>query len=292
MRRVHARFTIVGAVALALVSVSATALAEEPGPPPAGYAPPASAYAAKAGAQTHDGFYLRMGIGLGYLSAKDKLEFSFGNATSSGDATISGTGVSGEFALGGTVAPGLVLGGASQFGVFPKPKVSSGGQSVTADNGVVLSSLGLLLDYYIDPKDGFHIQGLVGYATLQSTNSSNNSKTPSGLALSAGVGKEWWVGDEWSVGILGRVQYVNAKADYGLATETITAIVPAVMATFTYHLASAGLRAQRRTRDRTRAATAGPSARAPSPRGAASPSPPGTRAGAPGPRTDPGACAR
>lgn len=313
MRKVHARFTSVGAIALA-VSISTTAMAEEPA---SGYAPPA--YPSKAGAQTHDGFYLRMGLGLGYLSAKDKLEFSFGNTTSSGDATISGTGVSGEFALGGTVAPGLVLGGASQFGVFPKPKVSSGGQSVTADNGVVLSSLGFLIDYYIDPKDGFHIQGLVGYATLQSTNSSNNSKTPSGLALSAGVGKEWWVGDEWSVGILGRVQYVNAKADYGLATETITAFVPAVMATFTYHLGPAPeevawkfeerrrgrplslsrrgpsasrIRAQRRRRDRTRAATAGPSARAPSPRGAASPSPPGTRAGAPDPRTDPGACAR
>jgi len=225
MRKVHARFTSVGAIALALVSISTTAMAEEPA---SGYAPPA--YPSKAGAQTHDGFYLRMGLGLGYLSAKDKLEFSFGNATGGNDVTISGTGVSGEFALGGTVAPGLVLGGASQFGVFPKPKVSSGGQSVTADNGVVLSSLGFLIDYYIDPKDGFHIQGLVGYATLQSTNSSNNSKTPSGLALSAGVGKEWWVGDEWSVGILGRVQYVNAKADYGVATEKITAFVPAVMA--------------------------------------------------------------
>jgi hypothetical protein len=108
-----------------------------------------------------------------------------------------GLGTALEFALGGTAAPGLVVGGMTS----PKFLLVGGSEFAT------MSFLGPFVDYYPDPSNGLHFLGGVGVAT---TNVPDrwNSFAVSFEAL-AGLGKEWWVGSQWSIGLLGRLSYMN-----------------------------------------------------------------------------------
>jgi hypothetical protein len=236
---------------LATLLVAPTLLAQG-APPPAGYPPPPNAYAppppgyyppppgayAPPGypavdptVHNHDGFYLQMALGIAYASVKESVN---GNEL----GTISGGGGAGHLLIGGTIARGLVLGGGLQVGVFPGPKVSTAGYSGTASSDLKLNvtTLGPFVDYYFDAAQGLHLQGLIGIGTLSVSDSNGNRSTdnPSGLAASLGIGNEWWIGEQWSFGILGRIQIVNAKSSSSSEVKD-TAIVPALLATFTLH---------------------------------------------------------
>jgi hypothetical protein len=64
--------------------------------------------AAAAEPRTHDGFYLRLGVGPGYALG------TLASDAGSGDST--GVNVSTQLAIGWTVRPGLVVGGAQSDG--------------------------------------------------------------------------------------------------------------------------------------------------------------------------------
>jgi hypothetical protein len=209
-------------------------------PPPPGYGPPpAAAYDSpgRAGSDptvhNHDGFYLQMALGLGYASVKESV-----GGTDLG--TISGLGGAAQLMIGGTVARGLVIGGGIQTGVFPGPKLSTAsGYSGSASNDLKLniSAVGPFIDYYFDPTQGLHLQALIGLGTMSISDSNGNrsSNNPSGLALAIGIGNEWWIGEQWSFGVLGRLQYINAKSGTSPLEVTDSALVPALLATFTLH---------------------------------------------------------
>ena len=56
-----------------------------------------------------------------------------------------------------------------------------------------------------------------------------------GTGLVLGVGYEWWIGDQWSAGILGRLVYGSVKGkDAGIELEHKLTI-PSLLATFTFH---------------------------------------------------------
>ena len=181
----------------------------------------------------HDGFYLRLGLGVGYLHDSITLK----GVTSNTDFSIKGFGIPLEIALGGTIAPGLVLGGAIQGGSFPNPTAKFGGISGDLNTTAVLSSIGPFVDYYPDPRGGLHFQGFVGYGVIgaQDDDGDTSSDNPKGVALSAGVGHEWFVSQGWSIGVLGRLQYAHLTWSSGGAKETDSVISPGVLASFTYH---------------------------------------------------------
>ena len=202
-------------------------------PPPPAEPVPASDLP-RAGSHTHDGFYLRMAIGPAYVFLNS--DVTIGTASASG--SVSGPGLAGELMLGGTVAPGLVVGGGSQGAVLPSGasgtiKASDGTSSdlKTTETGVG-NMIGPFADYYFKPQDGLHAQLLLGYAQYQA--GSSDSGKSSGFGVSAGFGNEWWVADEWSIGVLGRLQYFSLKGS-GAGTPTLTAYVPAALISFTYH---------------------------------------------------------
>lgn len=205
-----------------------------PPPPGYGYAPPPE----RRGVRTHDGFYLRMALGIGVLRDSETVTGT-GNSYS---ATISGTALATEFAIGGTLANGFVLGGAIQSASAPSPSYKVSGQTSTASPDVTVqaSAIGLFADVYPNPKAGFHIEGLLGFGVLHAESnkngSSSSSKDPSGLALAIGVGHEWWVGEEWSLGVLGRLQYMSLKYDSGNGlVDKNSVTIPALLMTLTYH---------------------------------------------------------
>jgi hypothetical protein len=182
---------------------------------------------------THDGFYFRFALGPGYAADAYTTKF----AGRSQDGSIRGIGVASELMIGGTVAPGLALGGGLQSDAFPKPTVKVGDLSAEGSGTLQLATLGPFVDYYLNPKGGFHIQGMLGLAVLSARDREGNSskRNPSGSIASVGVGQDWFVSDAWSVGILGRLQVATTKYSENGVEETHTTVVPAVLASFTYH---------------------------------------------------------
>jgi outer membrane autotransporter protein len=155
---------------------------------------------------------------------------------------ISGGGAMFEAVFGGTVAPGFVLGAALIGHAASEPTVEIDGNEQTAENTTLqLSTLGLLAQYYFDPKSGFYVQALIGLGTANSRYDANGisveSKSSSGIALGVGAGYDFWIGDQWSMGPEFRVLYANMKYE-GSDTEakrTDEAVVPTLALTFTLH---------------------------------------------------------
>jgi hypothetical protein len=113
----------------------------------------------------------------------------------------------------------------------------------------VLSTIGPFVDYYFMPDQGFHAQAGFAFAVapLKLSNGLVDSKiTPTGWAAMLGTGWESWVGEQWGIGVLARVQYSRLHAseatiEGGNADQTVDldltehVIVPAVLFTATYH---------------------------------------------------------
>ncbi len=188
----------------------------------------------KAGYQTHDGGYVRLALGGGGI---------FSTIKDTNDATVSAGAVALEIAFGGTPFPGFVVGG----GIFgastaSQPSLSQGGKTVTIDRATV-SMLGLFVDWYPNPKDGWHVQGAVGPTALQLTaQAGGNSLNGTGFGALVGGGYEWFVSEQWSIGILGRLQYASPSVSFSTGTTTLTSTkyesstwAPALMFAATYH---------------------------------------------------------
>ncbi|HEY6557979.1 MAG TPA: hypothetical protein VI072_11930 [Polyangiaceae bacterium] len=184
----------------------------------------AAAPDASADPRTHDGFYLHLNAGLGYLSTTAELA---GN-----EATYSGVSLPSALMLGGTVGPVAIGGGLFGDYAFSPSGESDGMSSDLGDVSMTLVGIGVFADYYVDPHGGLHFQPFVGWGGLEfSVDGDSGGSDPTGLVLALGAGYDWWVADEWSIGVMGRIAY----APLSLNDVSFTTIAPAVLATFTYH---------------------------------------------------------
>jgi opacity protein-like surface antigen len=159
------------------------------GPPPPGYGPPR----AYGGIHTHDGFFLQLDLGAGAMST----------STSYGGSTIDMSGTAGQFslALGGAVAPNLILAGHLWGVSVSSPDVEIDGQSFgTADATLGLSGIGLNVTYYIMPVN-IYLSVTPSIGVLTSESGGTTGETENGFALRLAAGKEWWVTDNWGLGL-------------------------------------------------------------------------------------------
>ena len=189
----------------------------------------------RAGVHTHDGFYFRFGFGFGSLSGTVKDEI--GGQSVDGD--VSGTGFSGELAFGGTVAPGLALGGGIYGTTIPEPEYEADG--VSSDGGAIgISLIAPFADYYFSPTSGFHLQGALGYAMVTAAKGEPypyEDASGGGVGLMLGVGYEAWVGEQWGLGGLARVLYSSGSVtgDDSDESKDYTGAVFSLLLTTTLH---------------------------------------------------------
>jgi hypothetical protein len=167
-------------------------------------------------ARTHDGLYVRLGAGVAYFSdsaESDPLPLLGGTVQAT--ATAGGPVLQGG--VGGTVAPGLIIGGRWLFEMLPGPTATNVQWRDTnpGDFEFDFSTFHVLspfVDYYFDPDKGMHVQGNLGLAILalgdgRNVDFGNNveGQTAFGLGFGAGFGYEWWLSDTWSGGVLGEL---------------------------------------------------------------------------------------
>jgi hypothetical protein len=181
---------------------------------------------AEAAPETHDGFYLQLNAGIGYLSSSAEVF----NTT----VTYSGVTLPSALLLGGTVGPVVIGGGFfGDYAFSPSYEVEGGGAMMPdADVSMTLVGIGIFADIYPDPKKGLHFQPFVGWGGLETTvNGDAGGSDPTGLVLAVGGGYDWFVSDNWSIGVMGRFAYAPLSLD----DVGYTTIAPSLLATFTYH---------------------------------------------------------
>jgi hypothetical protein len=192
----------------------------------------ASTASAQSAPHEHDGLYARLGAGI---------PFAFGSAERDGGgpkADISGIGLATELAIGGTLAPGLVLGGGVYSMILPSPKYEfDGGEQTLGTHHA--GTLGPFVDYYFDPKGGLHAQAalLVAFLVVDEKKDEFEGENGGGFGVMAGVGYDFWIGEQWSVGPLFRFTYakLNVTGNDSEAESDVTLMAPALLAAFTYH---------------------------------------------------------
>jgi len=192
------------------------------------------AASASADPETHDGFFLKLELGPGYLSMPGTAEAG----SASVDTSIKGVGAIGGLLIGGTPADGLVVGGASLAHVVSSPTVEVDGRELDTNDSLTLSVLGPFVQYYPDPSAGLNLGLVLGYASASGGND-DVDEAATGFGVSASVGNDWWIGEEWSLGVAGRFTYANVKYESSSGGLTVTqkynAMVPGAVLTLTYH---------------------------------------------------------
>jgi hypothetical protein len=181
------------------------------------------------GAYLHDGFYLRLGNGFGYVATSGDGPL--------GNASVSGVGPLSFLAIGGNVERGLVVGGTIGSATTRqtlKGAPAGGPGKVTAGP----FNLGAFIDWFPNPTAGWHVGGSLG---LGGPSLSDDNVRWAGIGLAGSVfgGYDAWIGPEWSLGVsllaMGSPQATLKDTDqketgYQMATGSI-----GILGTILYH---------------------------------------------------------
>jgi hypothetical protein len=222
-------------------SADARCVADAPPPPPAYppvypqpplYAHPEAEPSPPAhveGREQHDGFMLRLTLGVGGGGT---------NFETDDGADMNLTGVSGSFGIdiGGALTENLVLHGRlSSFTLFD-PKVELGGQDLgrAEDASVTANLFAAGLTYYFMPVN-IYLTGAVGVSWLSASYRGDDGRsTDAGLGVNLDVGKEFWVGDNWGLGIAGQFWWSTLTEEDGGIESHVSMIGGAVLFSATY----------------------------------------------------------
>ena len=186
--RVLALTNAPGAAAGAASGVAAAA-----GPAPVAPAKaPAPAPPPESKARRHKGFFLRLDGGIGYASS---------SASVTGySASISGASSQFGLAIGGGVVENVLAGGEVWGGVMFSPTVQVNGRTGTGSASAALIGFGPHISFYFMPANVY--LALTPSVTVVSlTANGTSASTKAGFGAKIGLGKEWWVGDRWGLGL-------------------------------------------------------------------------------------------
>jgi len=175
--------------------------------PPAGGDVQGEPRASDGTARRHEGLYARLTLGTALRG--DEHVVGEGDTNKAGAGTLT---LEYELAIGGSLAPGVVLGGAL-LGLL-------GGPSLEFDMGrgaptiAAPGALAIFLTWYPSATGGWHAQGLVGGARGDRTGGEGElaDRAFVGGVLGIGGGYEWWIASEWGVGVMGRLSIYSLRA--------------------------------------------------------------------------------
>ena len=192
---------------------------------PARTAPAAAFASADSSVHRHLGGFFRPEIGFGYLIT----------SASQGGTDVSMGGLAGTFgfALGTSVGENSILALRLSDTVVGNPDVTVNGTSnSSSDTTFSLIAVGAEYTYYTGGNYYFAISPSLTRATLVTSSSSGDTDVGFGLRL--GIGKEWWVGDHWGLGLVGQLS-MSSNADSGNSGATWSTWATTVSFSATYN---------------------------------------------------------
>lgn len=187
-----------------------------------------SALASDDGPFQHKGFYLRLTTGIGYSTSSE---------------TVSGTeiefsGLSGvtTIGIGWAVIEDLIV-NLDIFGAVPQePTVKIGGKEIGESKAeITIMGVGPGVTYYVMPIN-VYIGAAVGGAKVQVKTSGVEAETDWGWGVNLVAGKEWWVSDNWGLGVAAQVLHTSVpdKGSDG-KTADLSTTAGGVLFTATYN---------------------------------------------------------
>ena len=175
------------------------------------------------GAHRHRGLFLRLEAGGGYLRSSATVDGLAGS--------ISGPAGSLGVSLGWTLQENLSVFGHVSWSAAPSPTVSLGDSSGSQSLLSFLSG-GPGVNYYFMPSN-YYASAMVLLTGLFTTSRAGNSGSSEvGLGFKLAVGKEWWVGDRWGLGVAGQFSF-GSNQDQGSPSHWKT-ISPALAFSATF----------------------------------------------------------
>jgi hypothetical protein len=145
------------------------------------------------------GFFLRLSAGVGGASTKieddvDELKLS-GEA---GDVNI---------AIGGMVSPNLAVHGTIFGWAITDPDAELNDLEGSLDGDLTLGAIGVGLTYYLMPAN-IYFSPSIGFGSLSfDADDFEDVESESGIVVDMTIGKEWWVGRNWGLGVAGAVGF-------------------------------------------------------------------------------------
>lgn len=217
------RLLVALGICFLLLSLPALATAQpgQPPPPPPPGSSPGYGYGAYGmtvpGVHEHEGFFLRLGIGLGYLNMRTEFLDE--------DLDIKGPAGHLQVALGGNLSPNLILFGQLFVNAINEPTVEFNGEEEDAEDLTAsIGAVGIGMAYYL--PSNVYFSGTLAASQLrleEDSNEENDAESEVGPAFMAQIGKEWWVSDNWGLGLAGQVLVSSNKDDEDVEdTEDVT----------------------------------------------------------------------
>jgi hypothetical protein len=151
------------------------------------------------GARDHDdGFFLRLSSGVGHAGSEISWD--------SHSMKVSGIGGDANIAIGGIIAPDLAVHGTLNGWFLSDPEVELDNSTGDLPGDFYLSAFGGGVTYYLMPAN-VYLSASVGVGMLTVDVGNVSVETDMGPVVDVTIGKEWWVGDEWGLGVAGTVGY-------------------------------------------------------------------------------------
>lgn len=152
-------------------------------------------------AENHDGFLLRFTLGFGGGVAQRDLGSTL---------KYSGGAVFLALDVGAVVAENFaVYGRLADFGlVNPKQQLGSADLGNTKNTTLSFGMFGAGASYFFMPIN-LYVGGAVGFAAGVVETPSNSDNSRLGFAFDLDVGKEWWIDDDWGLGVALRFSHAD-----------------------------------------------------------------------------------
>jgi hypothetical protein len=173
------------------------------------------------GVEAHDGFFLRLTAGpAGGAVSLDVPDNPI--------RTFSGGGWSSSVEIGGAPVRDVVIFGRVRGAWLFDPKVRDGKTKVDLGNNLVVTQglIGAGINYYVMPIN-IYFGGTIGFATITTArdprgNAQANSQTSNvGFGIDLDAGKEWWVDDNWGIGVALRLSLASVPAGNSFARDAV-----------------------------------------------------------------------
>ena len=157
--------------------------------------------------QRHFGFYIRPDLGFGYMTSSEA------------GVTISGFSGIGGLAIGGAIQENDILAVHIIDAVAQNPTVSAGGASTTAqDTSFMMWGIGPQYTHYFMPSN-MYVSTTLSLTRMHIDSGGASGDSDWGFGTRVGVGKEWWAGDHWGLGLAGHISFsTNPDAGNTLTT--------------------------------------------------------------------------
>jgi hypothetical protein len=159
------------------------------------------------GKRTHDGAFVRFGFGQALYIAHYDGFANVNGVINPTELDILGTMFTVELLAGGAPARGFNIGGRLAAVAVTESNTTDSNDTQSQLDGFFTGQIGAFIDWYPSPEVGFHLLGSVYYTAAQFLHATNAlaGEDMGGIGWTAGIGYEGFVADEWSLGVLLRV---------------------------------------------------------------------------------------